>query len=218
MVRAQHRAFEPGEAALARAGDQVGHQHARDTAPLPVVRGDHREFGALAVGVRAEERFTKDLDFAISVRDQDDAMRVLRHLVDTLRYREPRPFNDNTVDFKGVSLLPPDIESPFPVDILWNACGVEREIVARAERVQFLPGVFVGVATRADLIAMKILALDDARRPRDRGDLAALLRSATAVEVAESRALLRLMEVRGVGFDVLVAQTTENARRLFGLT
>lgn len=158
--------------------------------------------GALAVGVRAEERFTKDLDFAISVRDQDDAMRVLRHLVDTLRYREPRPFNDNTVDFKGVSLLPPDIESPFPVDILWNACGVEREIVARAERVQFLPGVFVGVATRADLIAMKILALDDARRPRDRGDLAALLRSATAVEVAESRALLRLMEVRGVGFPL----------------
>lgn len=166
--------------------------------------------GALAIGVRAEERFTKDLDFVLSVPDQEGALAVVRHLRGRLGYRSPTPFTEYAADFRGVSLLPPDVESAFPVDILWNVCGIEREVVERAEPLEFIPGVWLRVATRADLIAMKVLSLKDAGRPRDRGDLAALLKEATSLEVDEARRALELMEERGMelrlGKDDLVAE------------
>lgn len=54
------------------------------------------------------------------------------------------------------------------------------------------PGEVVPVASVAHLIAMKVLARDDTRRPQDWDDLAALTAIATPDDLSEARTALRL--------------------------
>jgi len=74
---------------------------------------------------------------------------------------------------------------------------VLREIVAHADEFELLPQLRVRVATTGHLIALKVLARDDLARPQDISDLRALLRVATAVEVARARAAIALIATRG---------------------
>ncbi len=53
------------------------------------------------------------------------------------------------------------------------------------------------VATRAHLIAMKVLARDDRHRPQDSDDLRALLADASEDELNSVREALTLVESRG---------------------
>lgn len=55
----------------------------------------------------------------------------------------------------------------------------------------------VPVATRVHLIAMKVLARDDRKRPNDLDDLRALLATASDDEIELAREALRLIEARG---------------------
>jgi len=57
--------------------------------------------------------------------------------------------------------------------------------------------VTVRVATRAHLIAMKVLARDDRHRPQDFDDLRALLANASEDELHAVRQALALIESRG---------------------
>lgn len=52
-------------------------------------------------------------------------------------------------------------------------------------------------ATRAHLVALKVLARDDRKRPQDWDDLRALLRDASELEVRRARGALELIQVRG---------------------
>lgn len=69
--------------------------------------------------------------------------------------------------------------------------------VAGADQVELLPGLTVKVARIEHLIALKVLSRDDLQRPQDLVDLRALLRRATAEEVARAREALRLIAARG---------------------
>ena len=77
--------------------------------------------------------------------------------------------------------------------------GIEPELVARADRLEVLPGLELPVATVGDLIALKLLARDDARRPQDAADLVALLAVATRAD--RERAETAIGEITARGFQ-----------------
>ncbi|MCA9002177.1 MAG: nucleotidyl transferase AbiEii/AbiGii toxin family protein, partial [Planctomycetes bacterium] len=155
--------------------------------------------GGLAVSLRSRERFTRDIDFAIAVDSDEHSELVGRAMqragyelqmvieqeaqgiIATLRFRHPR---------EG---------SAHPsVDLLCGSTGIEREIVESATMENLSADHAVPVATRAHLIAMKVLSEND-NRPNDGADLMALLAVATADEL---QAVLRSLElIQDRGFD-----------------
>src|SRR5882724_12752918 len=90
-----------------------------------------------------------------------------------------------------------DSERSVYVDLLFASSGIEPEIVAAAEELAVLEEVTVRVATRAHLIAMKVLARDDRNRPQDFDDLRALLADASEADLSDARHALSLVEARG---------------------
>jgi hypothetical protein len=83
------------------------------------------------------------------------------------------------------------------VDALFASSGIEAEVVDEAQTLQVQPDCRIPVATIGHLIALKVLARDDVRRPMDRADLNSLLRVATPADVLRARAALALIESRG---------------------
>ena len=88
-------------------------------------------------------------------------------------------------------------EEDVVVDLLFASSGIEHEVVAGAESLVLLDGLRIPVATVPALIALKLLARDDVRRPQDRVDLVALMSVASDVDQAEVRQLTALITNRG---------------------
>ena len=157
--------------------------------------------GAIAVAVRAVELSTKDIDFAVAVPDETAALALLTRLERNDEYTVTRRIRDSHTDelCSAALLVRGSGGIHAVVDLLFDTCGIEREVVAAAEPVEVLPDVRVDVATRGHLIAMKVLSLDDGRRPKDRVHLADLLQSSSELDIEEARDALCLMEERDVG-------------------
>ena len=154
--------------------------------------------GGLAVSARTEPRFTRDVDLAVAVESDDDAEEIVRALqgsgyamlavleheksgrLATVRMSQPRG-----TDPQGI------------VDLLFASSGVEPEIVSAASALAIVRGLEVDVAQRGHLVALKILARDDDRRPQDRLDLLALLRGIDPAELSRSREAIALITKRG---------------------
>jgi len=95
-------------------------------------------------------------------------------------------------------------------DLLFASSGIEPEIVAAAELLEILPDLTVRVARCGHLIALKILARDDAERPQDLADLRVLLAASTDEDLALARSACELITSRGFNRDRdLVAGLTE---------
>jgi len=154
--------------------------------------------GGFAVSVRAEPRFTRDIDLAVAVRDDGDAEGLVRAL-GARGYRVLALVeHEGAKRLATVRLLPPgEGEAGVVVDLLFASSSLEPEIVASAEALEVFPGVRVPVARVPHLISLKLLARDDDRRPQDRVDLRALLAVATSADIAEARTLLTLISERG---------------------
>ena len=107
-------------------------------------------------------------------------------------------------------LKPPGLGAVAPVvDLLFQSSGIEPEIVRAAERIEVLPGVILPVARIPHLVAMKVLARDDRRRPQDFDDLHALLDAGTASDADEARSLLGLIALRGASRGRALAEGFE---------
>jgi len=156
--------------------------------------------GGLAVSVHAEERFTKDVDFSVLVKDEQAGKKVLERLIDEKGYRPGEGFFDSrTEELRGARMYPPEaMGSEVPVDLLFSTCGIEHEAVRAARPLEVLGGV--PVVTRGHLIAMKVLSADDIDRRRDFDDLSALVKLADENDMAQARQALDLMAERGYGF------------------
>ena len=154
--------------------------------------------GGLAVSARAEPRFTRDLDFAVAVADDEEAERIVFALQGR-GYRVQMVLEQEvTGRLATVRLLPPRAtEDEALADLLFASSGIEAEIVERADILTVLPGLPIPVASVGHLIAMKILSHDAERRPRDADDLLALMAIARAGDLAEARAALTLISARG---------------------
>jgi len=83
------------------------------------------------------------------------------------------------------------------VDLLLASSGIEQEVVASAENIELRPGHRLPVALPGHLLALKILANDDERRPQDRLDIISLLRRSRAIDLDLARQSLALITERG---------------------
>lgn len=82
------------------------------------------------------------------------------------------------------------------LDLLFASSGIEREIVDAAAVVDLFEGLAVPLASLPALVAQKVLARDDVRRPKDRLDLVKLLEVASDPDLLEAERLLGLITVR----------------------
>jgi hypothetical protein len=123
--------------------------------------------GGLAVSLRAQPRFTADVDLVIAA-DVDRAIKLAASLEGT----SFRPFFKDVTDvIEKAYILPLRHRSTnVKVDMAVGMSGFEQQTVARAERLK-VAGAIISVATAEDLLIMKVLA----GRPQDEQDLKGLV-------------------------------------------
>ena len=154
--------------------------------------------GGLAVSARTEPRFTRDADICVAVEDDAEAEALIRGLqrqdfaVEAVVEQEA---TGRIASARLVATRPS--EAGVVLDLLFASSGIEADIVAGAETMELFEGLVAPIATVPALIALKVLARDDARRPQDRVDLVSLLAVANSADLAETRRLLALIEERG---------------------
>ncbi len=155
--------------------------------------------GGIAVSMRGEPRYTRDLDIAVAVDGDDAAEGVVfaltkgGYVVNTMieQARAGRLATVRLVNSKQTHIF---------VDLLFASAGIEQEVAAAAEPVELLPGLVVPVARTGHLIALKILSESDTRL-QDRIDLQVLGAIATAADWKLARAALVLIRKRGYHRD-----------------
>ncbi len=149
--------------------------------------------GGLAVSVRGEVRFTRDVDLAIDAPDDPSVeelvgrLRALGYEVAALVEHETR---GRLATVRLVS------RGGVIVDLLAASCGLEPEIVARATPVDFGFERPVPVASVEDLLAMKVLSMTD-RRLQDQIDARSLIRMNPQLDLGAVRVALRSIKSRG---------------------
>lgn len=149
--------------------------------------------GGLAVSVRAEVRFTRDVDLAVRVSGDDDTER----LAADLRTRGYPPIalveHDTKNRLATVRLLSPE---GVKVDLLAASSGIESEVIARAGPID-LEGIgTIPVATADDLLSLKILSMTD-RRLQDKIDAQQLIACNPRLDLDRVRENLALITERG---------------------
>lgn len=154
--------------------------------------------GGLAVAVRAEPRFTRDVDMIVAVDDDRAAEKLIFELQDSDYQILACLEHEVTGRLATMRLVPPVENAPAVIlDLLFASSGIEPEIVANATVVEVFPDIVLPVASTGDLIALKLLARDDRRRPQDYDDLVALLRQASEEDIDQARKSLALVVERG---------------------
>lgn len=153
--------------------------------------------GGLAVGTRAEPRTTRDVDVVVSLADDAAAERLVAQL-GAAGYRIHVVLEHHDLQrLATVRLAAPGAGMPVIVDLLFASSGIEDEIVRDAESLEIVKGLTLPVARTGHLIALKLLARDDRKRPQDYDDLVALLRYADEAEIDRARGAVRSIIARG---------------------
>ena len=143
----------------------------------------HRPFalvGGLAVSIRVEARFTRDIDLAVAVADDAAAEQLVAALVARgfvlLLSLEQRAIGR----LATVRLSPPgEPVEGVVIDLLFASTGIEADICAAADSMEVADGVVIPVATAGHLLVMKLLSRS-ADRPQDEMDVRGLLGVLTA--------------------------------------
>lgn len=154
--------------------------------------------GGLAVSVRAEPRFTRDVDVVVAVDNDADAEATVRSMMSNGYQMLASIEQEDTGRLATVRLVPPTpgVRSVV-VDLLFASSGIEPELVAAAELREIDIGLVVPVARSGHLIALKLLARDDEHRPLDAADLLALRAVADETERRRAREATELITERG---------------------
>lgn len=168
--------------------------------------------GGLAVSIRVEPRFTRDVDVVVAVADDDAAEALVADL-------QQRGFTIQLVleqaalgRLATVRLLAPgEPDAGIVVDLLFASSGIESEICAAAEPVEVTPGFTVPVATVGHLVAMKALSVSPSRL-QDEIDLQGLIANLAPVE--RQRALDAATRIEAVGANRGRALRADLERRL----
>jgi nucleotidyltransferase AbiEii toxin of type IV toxin-antitoxin system len=151
--------------------------------------------GGLAVSVRAEVRFTRDVDLAVVVANDSEAEALVIEL--------------QTKGYRAVALVEHDTQHRLAtarilskqgvkVDLLFASSGIEHEIVARSTVVHLSAVGDVPVAGAEELLAMKVLSMTE-QRLQDRLDARHLLEYNPNLDIEVTRSHLELIELRGFG-------------------
>jgi hypothetical protein len=135
--------------------------------------------GGLAVSIRGEVRFTRDVDLAITVSSDTETETLVRALgaagyrVLALVEQEER---------KRLATVRLAAPAGIVVDLLAASSGIEHEVVERALPVIIEGAGAVPVARAEELLALKILSMTE-RRPQDRIDALSLLESGEVANI-----------------------------------
>jgi predicted nucleotidyltransferase len=172
--------------------------------------------GGVAVSTRAEPRFTRDLDLAVAVPQDEDAERIVSALM-SQHYQTIAVVEQVAVSRLATVRLKSPIEAGIVIDLLFASSGIEQEIVAVAEPIEVFVGVTVPVARVGHLVALKLLARDDQNRPQDAWDLRVLSPLLDAEEERRARVAVRTIMDRGFArgrqLDVALDGLLANRRR-----
>jgi predicted nucleotidyltransferase len=153
--------------------------------------------GGLAVSVRAEPRFTRDVDVAVAVKEDAEAETLVMQLKERGLELLASLEQEATGRLATVRLGSRSTESGPVLDLLFASSGIEREIVMGADDLEIVPGVHAPVAQTGHLIALKVLSRDDTNRPQDLADLRALISAADPMDMTVAREGLKLIADRG---------------------
>lgn len=165
-------------------------------ADLAAIGAEHALVGGLAVSVRTEPRFTRDVDLAVAVADDAAAEAVLGALLQR-GYRSLAMVEHEATGRLATARLTGPLGDGTVVDLLLASSGIEPEVVAQAERIEVLDGLVAPVAATGHLITLKLLARDDRSRPQDLVDLRALLAVAGPADLELVRTSAMLVKARG---------------------
>lgn len=150
-------------------------------------------WSVLAVSIHGEVRFTRNVDLAVAVADDEAAER----LVYGMRADGFEPFasveHGEKDRLSTVRLLSP---LGVKVDLIFASSGIEAEVVERAVTID-VPGTGpLPVACVEELVAMKTLSMTN-RRLQDRIDVQRLLEHTHGLDLERVRANLSLIRQRG---------------------
>ena len=149
--------------------------------------------GGLAVSVRAEVRFTRDVDFAVAVADDAEAEALVFVLRNSGYTAVASVEHDTLARLATVRLLSPQ---GIKVDLLFASSGIEAEAVERATLVTLPDIAELPVVRAEELLAMKVLSMTD-ERLQDRIDAKNLLLFNAELDLVRVHGLLRLIKERG---------------------
>ena len=149
--------------------------------------------GGLGVSARGAVRFTRDIDFAVTVGSDEEAESLVRDLR-AAGYEIAAIVEDE--DTGRLSTVRLRSRARILIDILTASSGVEREIVENATPVVIEGVGALPVAAVEDLLATKILAMSE-RRPQDAIDAGALIDTWPELDVSRVRERLALIRERG---------------------
>jgi hypothetical protein len=166
----------------------------RAAADLDAIGARWALIGGLAVAFRAEPRFTKDVDLAVAVTDDQEAEDLVNRM-QVRGYALTTVIEQDYVNRLATARLvrPATGSSSAFIDLLFANSGIEQEIVSSADRLEVLPGIVLPVATVGHLIALKVLA----GRHQDLTDLGYLIPAASEADLNEARAAVGKIEARG---------------------
>jgi len=153
--------------------------------------------GGIAISVRTEPRFTRDVDLAVAVDGDEEAQAFVRAMADR-GWRVTTTLMQDAVGRLAAVRLDRLEDGPAGrvVDLLFASSGIEPEIVAAAEELEVLPGIRARVARIGHLIVLKALARAD-DRPQDAADLVGLMEAARPDDLREAREAAALVVDRG---------------------
>lgn len=148
--------------------------------------------GGLAVSIQAEVRFTRDVDLAISTMTDHDT----ETLVNRLRAKHYAVAAIVEQEATGrLATVRLRSSSGTVVDLLAASCGIEPEIVARANTMK-IGSAAIAVARAEELLAMKVLSASK-KRKQDVNDAIALLQCNPGLDMAAVESNLALIQQRG---------------------
>ena len=156
---------------------------------------DFAVIGGLAASARGEARFTRDVDIAVSVVRDAEAERLIFKLSEAGYEILGTVEQDATTRLAAARLRH---DSGVVCDLMFATSGIEPEIVDSAKTIELFPQLHVPTASAETLLAMKTLSATP-QRPRDLGDIRAILGANPAFDESVVRQLLELMEARGYG-------------------
>jgi hypothetical protein len=153
--------------------------------------------GGLAVSIRCEPRFTRDIDLVVAVVDDMAAEALVSNLVAGGFHLRLSLEHQALGRLAAVRLTPPgEPEEGVVVDLLFSSSGIELDICDEADRMAVEPGFTVPVAQAGHLVAMKVLSLSP-DRPQDALDLHALLAGLGDVDRERARRSAARIEALG---------------------
>jgi hypothetical protein len=165
--------------------------------------------GGLAVSIRTEPRFTRDVDLVVAVPD-DAAAEALVADFGARGYRLVTILEQQALGRLATVRLAEhgSTDAGIVLDLLFASTGIEGEISRAAETLEVARGLRVPVATAGHLVAMKLLSRAD-HRLQDDVDLQHLHAVLSAEDIRLARDGVARIEAVGANRGRTLAEDLE---------